>query len=159
MGLVRAYLNGDDSWSMGHINDYDPEKYQATATLYPSMRETGWLEIVIPALGLALDHVPGSRCLVALDHGSPMAIVGVGHSDVFPAQDGVSIQSKVFVAGVLRSDMVELAPYFALPPATAETRLRLATVSIQADGEAGTADHLYVCLQNALGVPQWVMIV
>jgi hypothetical protein len=157
--FILGITAGDFSHAWALVTSYDDATHTASVTLQPSGDPYAGLRVLSSHRGWSPTLYAGDQVLVACEKGLPQAVVGFAHSDLNqPNATSAALESGLWVSGVLHGDVLELAKYLALPDATPDMRGKMVFVSSTANGVAGTADQLYICVQDAAGILGWIQI-
>lgn len=155
--LIQRALAPEQWISWATVLDYDAATHRVTTRLQPRGIATGWLRVLVPHDGAAHPITPGMQGIVALERGTPLALIGVTYSAVDPAPStALAITGDMFISGTLTvAGILQLGRVLGQQTAADALRGAFAFLAPSGAGIPGTPDALLLCVQQADGTPIW----
>jgi hypothetical protein len=167
LNLIHRYLKNIKTHSSGIVVGYNPANHTCTVRMEPD----GELTAPLPTLTshpLYADSIPpGTPCELLMEYNPeeglshPVVVAGFHHNDnVPPPLAALVLGNDLHVSGNITqySGYLQLGNGYSLPTPDASMRGRMMYVATAVEGQTGTADKVFVCLQSATGTLSWVQI-
>jgi len=167
LNLLHRYLKGIKTHQSGITLGYNPADHTCTVRMEPDGEVTPPLPVLTSHPGYADTIPPGTPCELIMEYNPeeglshPVAVAGFHHNDnVQPPQAAMVLGNDLHVAGNITqySGYLQLGNGYSLPTPDYSMRGRLMYVATSVEGQTGTADKLYCCLQSASGTLSWVQV-